>query len=132
VIKALLLKKEYSGVDWEALGRHCSETERRADEASRDVENWLKCFYMRDHVGKVFNGTITGVTAFGLFITLDDYFVDGLVHISELGRDYFQYDATRHALLGERTGKRFRLADRMKVKLVRVDLDTRKIDLVPA
>jgi ribonuclease R len=132
VIKALLARKEYSGVDWEALGRHCSETERRADEASRDVENWLKCFYMRDHVGKVFNGTITGVTAFGLFITLDDYFVDGLVHISELGRDYFQYDATRHALLGERTGKRFRLADRMKVKLVRVDLDTRKIDLVPA
>ncbi len=132
VIKALLARKEYSGVDWDALGRHCSETERRADEASRDVENWLKCFYMRDHVGKVFNGTITGVTAFGLFITLDDYFVDGLVHISELGRDYFQYDATRHALLGERTGKRFRLADRMKVKLVRVDLDTRKIDLVPA
>jgi ribonuclease R len=132
VIKALLARKEYSGVDWEALGRHCSETERRADDASRDVENWLKCFYMRDHVGKIFNGTITGVTAFGLFITLDDYFVDGLVHISELGRDYFQYDATRHALLGERTGKRFRLADRMKVKLVRVDLDSRKIDLVPA
>jgi ribonuclease R len=132
VIKALLAKREYSGVDWEALGRHCSETERRADEASRDVENWLKCFYMRDHVGKIFNGTITGVTAFGLFLTLDDYFVDGLVHISELGRDYFQYDATRHALLGERTGKRFRLADRMKVKLARVDLDTRKIDLVPA
>ena len=132
VLKAVLAKKTYSGVDWEALGRHCSETERRADEASRDVENWLKCFYMRDHVGKIFNGTITGVTAFGLFITLDDYFVDGLVHISELGRDYFQYDATRHALIGDRTAKRFRLADRMKVKLVRVDLDTRKIDLVPA
>ncbi len=132
VIKALLAKKSYAGVDWEALGRHCSETERRADDASRDVENWLKCFYMRDHVGNVFNGTITGVAAFGLFVTLDDYFVDGLVHISELGRDYFQYDAARHALLGERSGKRFRLADRMKVKLVRVDLDSRKIDLVPA
>jgi ribonuclease R len=132
VIKALLAKKTYSGVDWEALGRHCSETERRADDASRDVENWLKCFYMRDHVGKIFEGTITGVTPFGLFVTLDNYFVDGLVHISELGRDYFQFDATRHALLGERTGKRFRLADRMKVKLVRVDLDSRKIDLVPA
>jgi ribonuclease R len=131
VIKAVLAKKAYSGVDWEALGRHCSEMERRADDASRDVENWLKCFYMRDHVGKIFNGTITGVTPFGLFITLDDYFVDGLVHISELGRDYFQYDATRHALLGDRTGKRFRLADRMKVKLVRVDLDTRKIDSFP-
>ncbi len=132
VIKALLSKRDYSGVDWEALGRHCSETERRADDASRDVENWLKCFYMRDHVGKSFVGTITGVTAFGLFVTLDDYFVDGLVHISELGRDYFQYDGVRHVLLGERTGKRFRLADRMKVKLVRVDLDSRKIDLVPA
>ena len=112
------------GVDWEALGRHCSETERRADDASRDVENWLKCYYMRDHVGETFSGTITGVTAFGLFVTLDDYFVDGLVHISELGRDYFQFDAARHVLLGERTGKRFRLADRMRVKLVRVDLDS--------
>jgi ribonuclease R len=87
---------------------------------------------MRDHVNKTFVGTITGVAAFGLFVTLDDYFVDGLVHISELGRDYYQYDATRHVLMGERTRKRFRLADRMKVKLVRVDLDTRKIDLVPA
>jgi ribonuclease R len=132
VIKALLLNKKYAEVDWEALGRHCSENERRADDASRDVENWLKCFYMRDHVGKIFVGTITGVTAFGLFVTLDDYFVDGLVHISELGRDYFQYDATRHVLMGDRTRKRFRLADRMKVKLVRVDLDSRKIDLVPA
>ena len=130
-IKAVLQRKTYSGVDWEAMGRHCSETERRADEASRDVENWLKCFYMRNHVGKSFEGTITGVTPFGVFVTLDDYFVDGLVHISELGRDYFQFDAARHALLGERTGKRFRLADRMRVKLVRVDLDTRKIDLVP-
>ena len=102
-IKAVLQKKQYSGVDWEALGRHCSETERRADDASRDVENWLKCYYMRDHVGKTFSGSITGVTAFGVFVTLDEYFVDGLVHISELGRDYFQFDAARHMLLGERT-----------------------------
>jgi ribonuclease R len=130
-IKAVLARKRYEGIDWEAMGRHSSETERRADDASRDVENWLKCFYMREHVGKTFSGTITGVAPFGLFVTLDEYFVDGLVHISELGRDYFQYDAARHALLGERTGKRFRLADRMKVKLVRVDLDSRKIDLVP-
>jgi ribonuclease R len=131
-IKAVLSKQRYAGIDWEAMGRHCSETERRADDASRDVENWLKCFYMRDHVGGTFAGTITGVVPFGLFVTLDEYFVDGLVHISELGRDYFQYDGARHMLLGERTGKRFRLADRMTVKLVRVDLDTRKIDLVPA
>ena len=132
VIKALLAKKRYEGVEWETLGRHCSETERRADDASRDVENWLKCYYMRDHVGGTFHGTITGVTAFGLFVTLDDYFVDGLVHISELGRDYFQFDSARHMLLGERTKKRYRLADRMTVKLVRVDLESRKIDFVPA
>ncbi len=131
-IKAVLTNRKYDGVDWEALGRHCSETERRADDASRDVETWLKCYYMRDHVGGTFSGTITGVVPFGLFVTLDEYFVDGLVHISELGRDYFQFDGARHMLLGERTGKRFRLADRMTVKLVRVDLDTRKIDLVPA
>ncbi len=135
-IKAILARKRYdggsSGVDWEALGRHCSETERRADDASRDVENWLKCYYMRDHVGGTFSGTITGVAPFGLFVTLDDYFVDGLVHISELGRDYFQYDDARHMLLGDRTGMRYRLADRMTVKLVRVDIEQRKMDLVPA
>jgi ribonuclease R len=131
-IKAVLARKRYEGIDWEAMGKHCSETERRADDASRDVENWLKCYYMRDLVGGSFSGTITGVVPFGLFVTLDDYFVDGLVHISELGRDYFQYDAVHHVLLGERSGKRFRLADRMTVKLVRVDLDQRKIDLVPA
>jgi ribonuclease R len=131
-IKAVLAHKRYEGIDWEEMGRHCSETERRADDASRDVENWLKCYYMRDQVGGTFSGTITGVVPFGLFVTLDNYFVDGLVHISELGRDYFQYDAVHHQLLGERTAKRFRLADRMTVKLVRVDLDSRKMDLVPA
>ncbi|MEA3191903.1 MAG: ribonuclease [Betaproteobacteria bacterium] len=131
-LKALLNGKKYDGVDWEELGRHCSETERRADDASRDVEAWLKCYYMRDHVGEVFSGTVTGVVPFGLFVTLDDYFVDGLVHISELGRDYFQFDGARHLLYGERTKKRFRLADRLKVKLVRVDVDQRKMDLVPA
>ncbi|HKX38329.1 MAG TPA: ribonuclease R, partial [Burkholderiales bacterium] len=132
VIKNLLKNKTYTDVDWDALGRHCSETERRADDASRDVESWLKCYYMRDHVGETFSGTITGVVPFGLFVTLDAYFVDGLVHISELGRDYFQFDPARHMLLGDRTKKRFRLADRMTVKLVRVDVDSRKIDLVPA
>ena len=130
-IKALLRNSTYRAEDWDELGRHCSETERRADDASRDVESWLKCFYMRDHVGETFSGTITGVVPFGLFVTLDQYFVDGLVHISELGRDYFQYDGARHQLIGERSKKRFRLADRMQVKLVRVDVDQRKIDLVP-
>ena len=113
-IKSVLSNKSYVEADWEALGRHCSETERRADDASRDVENWLKCYYMRDHVGGTFSGSITGVTPFGLFVTLDNYFVDGLVHISELGRDYFQFDAARHQLFGERTKKRYRLR-RMKV-----------------
>ncbi len=130
-IKAAIAGKRYDGIDWEDLGRHCSETERRADDASRDVENWLKCFYMQDHVGETFGGRVTGVTGFGIFVTLDEYFVDGLVHISELGRDYFQFDPARHVLLGERTGKRYRLADRLRVKLVRVDLETRKMDLVP-
>ncbi len=130
-IKALLANQKYSGLNWEEVGRHCSETERRADDASRDVENWLKCYYMQDQVGNTFEGRVTGVTSFGLFVMLDDYFVDGLVHISELGRDYFRFEPTRHLLLGERTGKRYRLADRLKVKLVRVDLETRKIDLVP-
>jgi ribonuclease R len=131
-IKACLAGRRYEREDWDALGRHCSETERRADEASRDVENWLKCYYMQDHVGNVFSGSITGVTAFGVFVTLDEYFVDGLIHISELGRDYFQFDPARHRLIGERTGRRYRLADRVRVKLVRVDLEQRKIDFVPA
>ncbi len=130
-IRACLSGKRYDGIDWADLGRHCSENERRADEASRDVQNWLKCYYMQDHVGEEFEGRVTGVTGFGIFVTLDDYFVDGLVHISELGRDYFQFDAARHMLLGERTGVRYRLADRLRVKLVRVDLESRKIDLVP-
>jgi ribonuclease R len=131
-IKALLANQKYAGIDWPAMGLHCSEAERRADDASRDVENWLKCHYMQDQVGGTFAGVVTGVTPFGLFVTLDDYYVDGLLHISELGRDYFRFDAARHVLLGERTGKRYRLADRIKVKLVRVDLDSRKIDFVPA
>ena len=130
-IRACLSGKRYEGIDWEDLGRHCSENERRADDASRDVSNWLKCYYMQDHVGEEFEGRVTGVTGFGIFVTLDEYFVDGLVHISELGRDYFQFDPARHMLLGERTGVRYRLADRLRVKLVRVDLETRKIDLVP-
>jgi len=131
-IKACLAGARVEGEDWEALGRHCSEAERRADEASRDVESWLKCDYMKDQVGGEFSGAVTGVVPFGLFVTLDDYYVDGLVHISELGRDYFQFDPARHQLLGERSGTRYRLADRMRVKLVRVDLETRKMDFVPA
>jgi ribonuclease R len=131
-IKACLAGRRYDAPDWEALGRHASEAERRADEASRDVESWLKCVHMREHVGGVFTGRITGVTAFGLFVTLDEYFVDGLVHVSELGRERFRFEANRHRLLGERSGRSYRLADPIRVRLVRVDVESRRMDFVPA
>lgn len=113
---------------WEDIGVHCSMTERRADEASRDVETWLKCYYMQDRIGEEYAGSVTAVTSFGIFVTLDDLFVEGLVHISELGADYFHFDEARHALVGERSGQQFRLSDRVSVQLVRVDLESRKID----
>ena len=127
-IKAVLGGETYRPGDWEQIGMHCSQTERRADEATRDVEAWLKCFYMQDRVGEVFTGSVSSVVPFGLFVALDDVFVEGLVHISELGEDYFQYDETRHQLLGERTGQRYRLSDRITVQLMRVDLETTRID----
>ncbi len=114
---------------WDALGVHCSANERRADEASRDVEAWLKCYFMQDKLGEEFSGLITGVTTFGIFVQLDQLFVEGLVHITDLGADYFQYDDARHELRGERTGKRYQLTDRVTVQVVRVDLEMRKIDL---
>ena len=117
---------------WEEIGLHCSATERRADEATRDVEAWLKCYYMQDRVGEVFDGTISGVTAFGAFVTLDQVYVEGLVHISELGSDYFHYDPIRHCLLGERSKQQYRVGDRLRVKLVRADLESNRIDFVPA
>ncbi len=96
-------KNEKDLTIWDALGVHCSANERRADEASRDVENWLKCYFMQDKLGEEFTGTITGVTTFGIFVQLDELFVEGLVHVTELGTDYFQYDDARHELRGERT-----------------------------
>jgi ribonuclease R len=103
-------------------------TERRADEATRDVENWLKCYFMQDKVGEVFTGTISGVTGFGVFVALDDIYAEGLVHVTDLGEEYFHFDAAKHQMLGERTGKRYRLGDRMQVKVMRVDLETSKVD----
>ncbi|HEX4985133.1 MAG TPA: ribonuclease R [Burkholderiales bacterium] len=129
-IKAVLAGTQYDPGSWQELGMHCSETERRADEATRDVEAWLKCYYMRDRIGERFTATVSGVASFGVFVALHEVYVEGLVHISELGQDYFHYDAAKHQLLGERTGKRFRLGDTVKVKLVRVDLETAKIDFV--
>ena len=113
---------------WGQLGVHCSSNERRADEASRDVEAWLKCYYMRDHLGQEYAGTITGVANFGLFVQLENLFVEGMVHVTELGGDYFQYDEARQELRGERTGIRYRLGDRVHVLVSRVDLDARKIE----
>jgi ribonuclease R len=127
-IKAVVNGEKYKAKDWNNLGTHCSMTERRADEATRDVNNWLKCYYMQDKVGEVFEGTIAGVTAFGVFVALDGVYVEGLVHVTELGSDYFNYDKARHEMLGERTGARFRLGDRLTIKVARVDLETSKID----
>jgi len=127
-IKAALKGEQYQAGDWDAIGLHCSTTERRADEATRDVVAWLKCYYMQDRVGEEFSGSVSAVVPFGLFVALDDIFVEGLVHISELGSDYFNFDETRHELAGERTGVRYRLSDRVRVQLVRVDLETTKID----
>jgi ribonuclease R len=118
----------YEYVDLERLAEHCSMTERRADEASRDAMAWLKCEFMQSRVGEVFSGRVTGVTGFGLFITLDELHVEGLVHITGLGEDYYQHDAAGHRLVGERSGRVFRLSMPLTVKVMRVDLDERRID----
>ena len=113
---------------WEGVGAHCSANERRADDASRDVEAWLKCRYMRDRLGEEFNGTVAAATSFGLFVQLDDLFVEGLLHISELGGDYWRFDELRQELRGERTGIRYGVGSKLRVQVSRVDLDGRKID----
>lgn len=130
-IRAVLAGEALGGLDLGGLGAHCSMTERRADEATRDVVAWLKCYYMRDRVGESFDGTVSGVAGFGVFVALDSVYVEGMVHVSELGDDYYQFDATRHQMIGERTGQRFRLGDRLRVKLVRVDMDRSRLDFVP-
>ena len=129
-IKAVLEGGRLDAGNLAAIGVHCSETERRADDATRDVEAWLKSYYMQDHVGSEYDGTISGVTNFGIFVTLDDLYVDGLVHISDLGRDYFQFDGAKHMLRGEKSGVRYQLAGRVRVKVVRVNLEQAKIDFV--
>jgi len=118
----------YDEAALEQLGEQCSMSERRADEATRDVVNWLKCEYMKDRVGESFAGVITAVTGFGLFVELRDIYVEGLVHVSGLPGDYYHFDPVHHRLAGERSGRSFRLGDSVEVKVMRVDLDERKID----
>jgi ribonuclease R len=122
----------YSHEDMNRLGKHCSTTERRADEATREVVSWLKCEYMQDKLGQVFPGTISAVTGFGIFVELDDIYVEGLVHVTSLKNDYYAFDAVKHRLIGERGGHVYRLGDKMSVLVARVDLDERKIDFEPA
>ena len=118
----------YGVPDMVMLGEHCSANERRADDATRDVVSWLKCEYMMDKIGDEFTGIISAVTSFGFFVELAEIYVEGLVHISNLGQDYFHFDPTSHRLLGERTNTTYRLGDSVKVKVVRVELDEKKID----
>lgn len=119
----------YSANDMVQLGEHCSFTERRADEASRNVVAWLKCEYMQDKLGEEFSGVISAVTAFGFFVELKDIFIEGLVHVSSLDKDFFHYDPAGLSLKGERTGVTHRLGDVVRVIVARVNLDDRKIDL---
>lgn len=118
----------YGLPDMTVLGEQCSANERRADEATREVVNWLKCEFMMDKVGEDFFGTVSGVTGFGLFVELENIFVEGLIHISNLPHDYFHFDAISHQLIGEKSGIRYRLGDRVSVRVARVDLDEKKID----
>jgi ribonuclease R len=109
-------------------GEHLSVTERRADEATRDVVNWLKCEYLMDHVGEQYSGVVSAVTGFGLFVMLDDLYVEGLIHVTGLPKDYYYHEASHHRMVGESTGRIFRLGQKLQVKVVRVNLEERKID----
>jgi ribonuclease R len=118
----------YDGPAMERLGAICSAHERRAEDATREVEAWLKCQFMEDKVGQNFAGVITGVTNFGAFVQIPQMQIDGLVHVTSLANDYYHYEPASQALVGERSGKRYRLGDSLKVTVARVDMDTRRID----
>ncbi|WP_133131192.1 ribonuclease R [Legionella yabuuchiae] len=122
---------EYDEEDMNRLGKHCSATERRADEATREVVAWLKCEFMQDKLGQVFRGRISAVTGFGIFVELEEYYIEGLVHVTSLKNDYYAFDPIKHRLVGERTGQVYHLGDNMTVMVARVDLDERKIDFEP-
>lgn len=119
----------YTAADMDGLGEHCSMTERRADDATRDVVSWLKAEYMLDKVGECFDGIVSGVTGFGLFVEIIDVYIDGLIHIANLDNDFYHFDPVRHRLTGERGGRVYRIGDRVRVQVTRVSLDDRKIDL---
>jgi len=110
-------------------GEHCSMSERRADDATREVQAWLKCEYLQEHVGDEFNGVVSAVTSFGLFVELQDLYIEGLVHITALPGDYYNFDPSHQRLTGERSGRSFQLGGRVRVQVARVDLDDKKIDL---
>lgn len=133
-IKQILQKKpsSYDALGMSKVGEHCSMTERRADDATREVSDWLKCEFMMDKVGNEYEGIISGVMSFGIFVELKDIYVEGLVHISVLPDDYYQFNPARHALSGERSSREFRLGDPIKIKVARVDLDQCQIDFVLA
>ncbi|MFP4682976.1 MAG: ribonuclease R [Ectothiorhodospira sp.] len=122
---------EYTHADMVALGEHCSMAERRADEASWDVEAWLKCEYMQDRVGETFDAVVKTVTSFGLFVELKDIYVEGLLHVTSLSNDYYHFDPVAHCLKGERSGRVYRMGDPIRVRLAAVNLDDRKIDFMP-
>lgn len=128
--KRKVSKFAYDAEKMEVIGAHCSMTERRADRASRDATDWLKCDYMQDKVGKTFDGFIADVTGFGIFVELKDIYVQGLVHVTALKNDYYQYDATHHALRGKSGNTLYRLGDPVRVTVAKVNLDERKIDFV--
>ena len=121
----------YSPEDMERLGQHCSMTEKRADDATRDAIAWLKCEFMLDKVGEEFSGVVTGVTNFGVFVQLDDVFVEGLVHVTSLENDYYELDAPSHRLVGSRSKKVYQLAMPLRVRVVNVDMEQRRIDFEP-
>jgi len=129
-IKEKLKRNELRVKDLDGIAKQCSTTERRADEASRDVEDWLKCYFMKDRLGDVFSGTISSVTGFGVFVSLDEIYIEGLIHVTDLGNDYYVFNKSKHALIGERSGKSFGMGDRVKVKVSQIDMNLSRIDLI--
>ncbi|MBS0288749.1 MAG: ribonuclease R [Proteobacteria bacterium] len=129
IIASLHAKGKKQTIDYEKLGLHCSQTERRSDDATRDATLALKCHYMQDKVGQIFQGIVSGVASFGIFIELKDIYVEGLVHVTSLGNEYFHYDSTHHRMVGDRTRTIYRLGDSVQVQIMRVDIETKRIDL---